>query len=134
MLAKKTIEHGMQGKVVGIHGISINAHPKEYRDHVYDLMVKAKMMMIACPLSWANARRRETLAPIHNAVIALDEMAPRGIPIAVGIDNLYDIFMPFNDGNMWNDLRLLMEANRYYDLDAMVDVATINGRKALGLL
>jgi len=29
LLAKKTIEHGMEGKVVGIHGISINAYPKE---------------------------------------------------------------------------------------------------------
>ncbi len=133
MLAKKVIEHGLEGKVVGIHGISINTHPKEYRESVYDLMVKAKMIMVACPISWANARRNETLAPIHNAVTPLDELAPRGIPVAVGIDNLYDIFMPFNDGNIWNDLRLLMEANRYYDIDAMVDVATTNGRKALGI-
>lgn len=133
ILAKKTIEHDLQGKVVGIHGISINAHPKEYREKVYDLVVQAKMIMVACPISWANARRNETLAPIHNAVTPLDELAPKGIPVAVGIDNLYDIFMPFNDGNIWNDLRLLMEANRYYDIEAMVEVATKNGRLALGL-
>lgn len=133
MLAKKTIEHGLQGQVVGIHGISINAHPKAYREKVYDLMVEAELIMVACPISWANARRNETMAPIHNAVTPLDELAPRGIPVAVGIDNLYDIFMPFNDGYIWNDLRLLMEANRYYDLDAIAEVATTNGRKALGL-
>ncbi len=132
-VARKTIEHGLEGKVIGIHGISINTHPKEYREEVYDLMVKAKIIMVACPISWANARRNETLAPIHNAVTPLDEMAPRGIPVAVGIDNLYDIFMPFNDGNIWNDLRLLMEANRYYDINAMVEVATTNGRRALGI-
>lgn len=133
LLAQKTIEYGLEGKVVGIHGISINTHPKEYRENIYDLMVKAQLMMVACPMSWANARRNETLAPIHNAVTPLDEMGPRGIPVAVGIDNIHDIFMPFNDGNIWNDLRLLMEANRYYDIDAMVDIATVNGRKALGL-
>lgn len=133
MLAKKTIEHKLQGQVVGIHGISINAHPKAYRDKVYNLMVEAELMMVACPISWANARRNETLAPIHNAITPLDELAPRGISVAVGIDNLYDIFMPFNDGNIWNDLRLLMEANRYYDIDAIAAVASTNGRKALGL-
>lgn len=133
LLARKTIEHGLEGKVVGIHGISINAHPKEYRNTVYELMEQAKLIMVACPLSWSNARRNETVAPIHNAVTPADELIPRGIPVAVGIDNLYDVFMPFNDGNIWNDLRLLMEANRYYDIDAMVDVATVNGRKALGI-
>jgi cytosine deaminase len=31
LLAQKTIEHGMKGKVVGIHGISINARPQPER-------------------------------------------------------------------------------------------------------
>ena len=30
-LCDKAIEHGMQGRVVAIHGISIGSHPKEYR-------------------------------------------------------------------------------------------------------
>ena len=30
-LCDKTIEHGMEGRVVAIHGISIGAHSKEYR-------------------------------------------------------------------------------------------------------
>jgi len=133
MLAKKTIEHGLEGRVVGIHGISLNAHPKAYREKIYELMVKANMIMVACPISWSNARRNEKLTPTHNAVTPADELIPRGIPVAIGIDNLYDIFMPFNDGNIWNDLRLLMEANRYYDNDEMVKVATDYGRQALGI-
>ncbi|PIZ65684.1 hypothetical protein COY15_02655, partial [Candidatus Roizmanbacteria bacterium CG_4_10_14_0_2_um_filter_39_12] len=35
MLANKTIEHGMQGKVVAIHSISLACQPKEYREMVY---------------------------------------------------------------------------------------------------
>lgn len=133
MVARKTIEHGLHGKVVGIHGISINAHPKDYREKVYELMKEAGMMMVACPISWANARRNEELTPTHNPITPLDEMSKYDIPVAVGIDNLYDIFMPFNDGNIWNDLRLLMEANRFYDIDAIAEVATASGRKALGI-
>lgn len=39
-LCAKTIEHGMQGKVVAIHGISIAAHSRMYRRRLYDLMKK----------------------------------------------------------------------------------------------
>lgn len=134
LLAKKTIEYGMEGKVVGIHGISLNAHPKEERENLYKLMKRAKLIMVACPMSWVNARRSEVLTPTHNPVTPADELVPHGIPVAIGIDNLHDIFMPYNDGNMWNDLRLLMEANRFYDIDELVKIATTNGRKALGLV
>lgn len=49
MLAHKTIEHGMQGQVVAIHGISIGAHSKMYRQRLYSLLKEAKVMMVCCP-------------------------------------------------------------------------------------
>lgn len=133
LLAKKTIEHGMQGKVVGIHGISINCHPKKYRNQLYVLMKKANLMMIACPISWLNSRRSEVMAPIHNPTTPVDELVPAGIIVGIGVDNIADLFMPYNDGNMWNDLRVLMEMNRLYDIDTLVKIATVNGRKILGI-
>ena len=133
LLAKKTIEHGMQGKVVGIHGISINAHPKDYREEVYKLMKEAELMMVACPMAWLNARRSEEMAPIHNPSTPVDELVERGIQVAMGVDNIADIFMPYNDGILWNDLRALMEMNRLYDIETLSDIATVNGRRVLGL-
>lgn len=133
LLTKKTIEHGMQGKVVGIHGISINCHPKKYRDDLYKLMKKANLMMIACPISWLNSRRSEAMAPIHNPTTPVDELVPAGIIVGIGVDNIADLFMPYNDGNMWNDLRVFMEMNRLYDIDTLVKIATVNGRKILGI-
>lgn len=133
LLAKKTIEHGMEGKVVGIHGISINSRPKEEREAIYELIKKAKMMMIACPVSWLNERRDEQLAPIHNPVTPVDEMIPHGITVGLGTDNIADIWMPWNNADMWLDLRVLLEAARIFDIDSLVDIASINGRKILGL-
>lgn len=133
MVIKKMVEHSMQGKVVGIHGISINAHQKSYRKKLYGMIKEAGLMFVACPMSWINARRSETLTPTHNPITPLDEMYPYGITVALGVDNIADIFMAFNDGNLWNDLRLLMECNRFYDIDALVDIATKNGRTALGI-
>lgn len=133
LLAKKTIEHNMQGKVVGIHGISINCHPKKYRQELYKLMKKANLMMTACPISWLNSRRSEVLTPTHNPTTPADELVASGITVGIGTDNIADLFMPYNDGIIWNDLRALMEMNRLYNIDTLVKIATANGRKVLGL-
>jgi cytosine/adenosine deaminase-related metal-dependent hydrolase len=133
LVCKKIIEHGLEGRVVGIHGISINCHPKKYREKIYKLINEAQLMFIACPMSWLNSRRSEVMTPTHNPVTPVDEMIPAGITVAFGLDNIHDIFMAYNDGNMWNDLRVLMEANRFYDVEKLVDIATTNGLKVLGL-
>lgn len=133
LLAKKTIEYNLQGQVVGIHGISINCQPKKYRDNLYKLMKKANLMMVACPISWLNSRRSEVLTPTHNPTTPVDELIPSGITVGIGTDNIADLFMPYNDGNLWNDLRVMMEMNRLYDIDTLVKIATINGKKILGL-
>lgn len=133
LLAKKVIEYKMNGKVVGIHGISLNTHPKAYRQKVYKLMKKAGLMMVACPISWLNSRRTDELTPTHNPTTPVDELLPAGITVGIGTDNIADLFMPYNDGIIWNDLRTLMEMNRIYDIDQLVKISTANGRKILGL-
>lgn len=133
LLAKKTIAYGMQGKVVGIHGISIGAHPKEYRQKLYEKMYEAELMMVASPLGWIDTRRNETLMPFHNALTPVDELIPAGITVALGTDNIADIYKPFINGSMWEELHALLEASHYYKVDELVNVATVNGRKTLGI-
>lgn len=133
LLAKKVVEHGMQGKVVGIHGISINTHAKAYREQLYKLMKQAGLMMIACPISWLNSRRSEELTPTHNPTTPVDELLQNEITVGIGTDNIADLFMPYNDGDLWNDLRVLMEMNRLYSIKDLVKISTINGKKILGL-
>lgn len=133
LLAKKTIEHGMEGKVVGIHGISINARPLKERKVLYKLIAKAQLQFIACPVSWLNERRSESLSPIHNPITPVDELLTYTIPVGIGTDNIADIWMPLNNADLWLDLRVLLEAARIYDLDTLVKIATQNGRTILGL-
>ncbi len=132
-LCDKTIEHGMEGRVVAIHGISIGAHSKEYRYKLYEKMRQAKMMMIACPMAWIDSNRKEDLMPFHNALTPADEMIPEGITVALGTDNICDYMVPLCEGDLWQELSLLAAGCRFPHLDAMVDIASINGRKVLGL-
>lgn len=133
LLAEKVIEHGLQGKVTGIHGISIGAQKKTYRQALYKKMNEADLMMIASPLGWIDTRRNETLMPFHNALTPVDELIPAGITVAIGTDNIADIYKPFINGSMWEELHALLEASHYYVIDDLVNVASVNGRKTLGL-
>lgn len=133
LLAEKTIEHGLQGKVTGIHGISIGAQKKEYRESLYKKMKEADLMMVASPLGWIDTRRSETLMPFHNALTPVDELIPAGITVAIGTDNIADIYKPFINGSMWEELHTLLEASHYYVVDDLVKVATVNGRRTLGI-
>ena len=41
--------------------------------------------------------------------------------------------VPLCEGDLWQELSLLAAGCRFPHLDAMVDIASINGRKVLGL-
>lgn len=133
LLARKTIEHGLQGKVTAVHSISVAAHPKKYRYELYDLMKEAQLHVISCPTAWIDHNRTERLAPSHNSVTPVDEMIPHGINVAFGTDNINDIYKPFSDGDLWTELRVMLESCHYYDVEKLSDIATINGLKVLGI-
>ena len=132
-LCDKAIEHGMQGRVVAIHGISIGAHPKEYRKMLYQKMRDAQMMVIACPMAWIDSGRKEDLQPFHNALTPADELIPEGITVAIGTDNICDYMVPLCEGDMWQELSLLSAGCRFTNLEEMANIASMNGRKVLGL-
>jgi len=90
-------------------------------------------MIVSCPMSWLDSWRKEALAPVHNPIAPVDEMVRHGITVAIGVDNIADIFLPMNDGDIWQDLKALIYENRLYDLDEAVKIATVNGRKTLGI-
>lgn len=133
LLAHKTIEHSMQAKVAAIHCISVAAHSKEKRQQIYSLMKQAEMMVISCPIAWIDHPRTERLAPSHNAITPIDEMLLYDIKVAIGTDNIADVYKPFGDGDMWTELKLILEACKLYNIDALTEIATTNGLKVLGI-
>lgn len=133
MLADAAIKHGMKGKVVAVHAISVAAHKKEYREKLYKKMKKAGVMVITCPTAWIDTPRSEDLQPFHNSIAPVEELVSAGITVALGTDNIADIVKPFTDGDMWIELRFLFESCRMNDIDTLVKIATVNGLKTLGL-
>lgn len=133
LLARKTIEHGMQGKVTAVHSISVAAHPEKYRRELYQLMAEAQLHVISCPTAWIDHNRSEKLAVSHNSITPVDEMVPAGITVAFGTDNINDIYKPYSDGHLWTEMRVMLEACHYYDVENLAKIATVNGLKVLGI-
>jgi cytosine deaminase len=133
LLIQKTREYDYAGKVTAIHCISLAAQEKSYREKIYKQLKELDITVVACPSAWIDGRRSETLAPIHNSVTPVDEMIPAGVTVALGTDDIADIYKPFSDGDMWTELRFLLEATHTYDMDLLAEIATTNGRKALFL-
>lgn len=133
LLARKTIEHGLEGKVVAVHAISLGAQPKKKRKEIYKIMKAAGLTVVCSPSAAISMRPLHFRTEIHNSIAPVVELLEAGIPVALGCDNVSDIFQPLVDGDMYTELRFLAEANRFYDIDALVDIATIHGRRALGI-
>ena len=131
MLARKTMEHGWENKVTAVHSISLACHPKTYRQEVYKMAQDAGLSFISCPTAWIDHRRTEELTPNHNAITPVDELLENNLIVAIGSDNINDIYKPYSTGDMMIELRFLMEALHIYDQRVLVKIATENGRKVL---
>ena len=133
LLARKTMDWGMEGRVTAVHSISLACHPKWYRNEVYKMSKDAGLSFITCPSAWIDHPRREDLAPIHNSITPVDELIQHDLVVAIGSDNIHDVYKPYSDGNMMFELRMLLEACKIYDDEILINIATTNGRKVLGL-
>jgi len=63
-------------------------------------------------------------APAHNSIGPVKVLTDNNVNVALGIDNIEDIFMPFCDGDMEFELRLLAESTRIYDPETLIKIAT----------
>ena len=124
LLALKTIEHGLQGRVRGVHAISLGAkHPIE-QNRIIELVKDAGMQIIVCPSAALSMKQLDRPSPLlHNSIAPVARLLERDVDVALGVDNIHDLFMPLVDGDMWFECRVLMEACRLYDLEAVADIA-----------
>lgn len=133
-LINATIRHGYEGRTVAVHAISVSCQPKPYRQEIFKKMSDAGISVIVCPTEAINmVQLDQYTTPIHNCIGNVPEMLEAGLTVGIGTDNVYDYYGPFNAGEMWFELHMLMEACRYYNFDELVKIATVNGQKILNI-
>lgn len=131
-LANAVEKHGYQGRTVAVHAVSTSAQPKAYRADLYKRFADLGIAVAVCPTAALSMRQHdEKTANVHNSIANVPEMLEAGVTVGLGVDNVADFYMPFVDGDMWLELRALMEACRFYKFDELVAIASTNGRKLL---
>ncbi len=123
LLAQKTIEHGMQGRVCGVHAISVSAKEEREQDRIIEKIVEADLGIIVCPSAALSMKPLPMSAPLHNSIAPFVKMREAGVRTYLGVDNIHDLFMPMVDGDIWTECRMLMEACRFYDIGAVAEWA-----------
>lgn len=126
-------KHKYQGKVTAVHVISVSAQEKSYRTEIYKRMAGNGVSVVVTPGAALGMRQLDQFkAPVHNSIANVPEMLEAGITVGLGVDNVFDFYHPFLDGDLWIETRMLMEGCRFYDFDKLVGIASVNGRAILG--
>jgi cytosine/adenosine deaminase-related metal-dependent hydrolase len=104
-------------------------------NHVLTEMKSLGISMVVCPRATLNNKQdREVTSRTHNSIAPWFWAMKAGVNVALGTDNVSDIYMPYSDGDIWKEVDVLLNTVRYDgDMPNIADILTVNGRKALGI-
>ncbi len=118
-------KYNYQGKARAIHSISLSCHPLNYQTKIAKRLSQLNIGVIVCPSAAISmTQHSEYSCPIHNSIAPVKVLTDNNVSVALGIDNVEDIFMPFCDGNLMFELRLLAEATRIYEPETLIKIAS----------
>ena len=113
------------GKARTVHSISLACQPLNRQNEIAQRLALLDVGVIICPSAAISMKQSpEIYAPIHNSIAPLKILLDAGVDVGLGIDNINDIFMPYCDGDLTFELRLLAEATRTYDINILERIAT----------
>lgn len=125
-------ERGMQGRVTFVHAISVAAQEAEDRERIYKKMADTGTNVTVCPIAALSMKQhKEKSANVHNSIAQIDEMLAHGITVGVGTDNISDIFVPEDNGDMFEEIKVMASACRFYNIEKLAEIASINGERTL---
>ena len=102
-----------------VHFISPFCKPDEELDEIIDKLKKYNIGVICCPRAGISMRQdRRFNAPIHNSLANICYLAWKGegkIRLKLGVDNLYDVFVPASDADIATEAAEAANILRFYD-------------------
>ena len=120
-------KYDYQGKSRAVHSISLACHPLDYQNKIAKRLAKLDIGVIVCPSAAISmTQHNEYNSPIHNSIAPVKVLLDNNVNIGLGVDNIEDIFVPFCDGDLEFELRLLAEAERIYDPEILKKIASNN--------
>jgi cytosine deaminase len=118
LIAQTAIRRRFAGPVVVGHCCSLAVQDEDYVDRTLDLVAEAGLAVVTLPvLNLQLQDRRSGRTPRWRGITLIHEMRARGIPVAIGGDNVRDPLHPYGDHDM---LAIYRDATRIGQIDAPI--------------
>lgn len=135
----KVIAEGFQGRATATHCISLSAVPDEVALPVIERAAEGGVSFIITP-SCNLITRFELLPGVprrpYNSITRVKDLLARGVRIALGTDNIRDIFYPLGNGSLLREMHVLATTTRltgFGEAERVFDMATVGGAGLMGL-
>jgi cytosine/creatinine deaminase len=90
-----------------VHMISPSSYDEVRFRRLIDRLLKFNIGVIVCPSAALSMRQlRAVNAPTHNSIARVLELIKARVPIRIGTDNIFDVFVPQGDGDMLTEIKM----------------------------
>jgi len=136
VMAKLTINNGMQGLVTASHTTAMHNYNNDYAFKLIGILKRADMNMITNPFDNSVLQNRTDGYPRRRGHTRVDELYARGVNVSIGHDSIMDPWYPMGKGSMLQAANLLMHTahmSGYDQIPALFDMITVNSAKAMNI-
>lgn len=107
-----------------IHVISPSAYNEDRFADLAMALARNNIGVICCPSAAISMRQyRPFAAPTHNSIARVLELIAAGVHVRIGSDNVCDITSPMGTPDLMDEVKVLGDALRYYDIDVLARIA-----------
>jgi len=136
MLAQKTVEFGLHGRVAGSHLTSMHSMDNYYVSKLISLMKEAELHVVANPLINITLQARYDTYPKRRGMTRVKELAEAGLNVAYGHDCVMDPWYSMGSHDMLEVASMGLHVGQMTGQAEMREAfraVTSNGAKVLGL-
>jgi cytosine deaminase len=106
-----------------IHVISPSTYDEPRFEAILAALAELNIGVICCPSAALSMRQLRTLRiPAYNSIARVLEMLAAGIYVRLGSDNICDLPSPSGTCDLLNEIFVLSNALRYYDIDVLASL------------
>jgi hypothetical protein len=124
-LGERIVDMGHEEPMVwAVHAISPSTYPRKRLQRLINKMAELNIGLICCPSAALSMRKLPILrAPIPKSIAEVLPMVNQGIRTRLGTDNVDDIFIPANSLDLREEIGVLANALRLYNVPLLAKLA-----------
>ena len=117
-------DRGQEPMIWLVHVISPSTYDEPRFQATLAALIELNIGIICCPSAAISMRQLRPIAtPTYNSIARLLEILAAGIHVRLGSDNICDIASPAGTCDLLNEIFVLSNALRYYDVDILSALA-----------